>query len=143
MKPQFKLFRFPKQTHTEGHLFFRDKFLCDTLEDVVRDRNKDGDLLDQDEGKVYGETAIPYGINELKVTYSPRFKKDMTLVCNVKHFEGVRIHWLRTIRQSLGCIGVGEKLKPGELKNTGMTDRITLFVKELQERGERVYIEIV
>jgi hypothetical protein len=142
MKPQFKLIRRPQEDITIGDLFYRDRFLCDTIEDVVRDRNADGDLLDQDEGKVYGETAIPYGIYELVVTYSPTFKKNMTLVKNVKHFDGIRIHWGRTIENSLGCVLVGKR-NGKELENIGMTDKITTMVNELTDRGERVYLEII
>ena len=142
MKPQFKLIRRPQEDITIGDLFYRDRFLCDTIEDVVRDRNADGDLLDQDEGKVDGETAIPYDTYELVVTYSPTFKKNMTLVKNVKHFDGIRIHWGRTIENSLGCILVGKR-NGKELENIGMTDKITTMVNELTDRGERVYLEIV
>jgi len=66
----------------------------------------------------------------------------MTLICNVPHFEGVRIHWGRTIRQSEGCLLVGECDGVNTLKNIGMTDRITLMVRELQERNEKVFLEI-
>ncbi len=138
---QFQLLRMPEPELTPGVLFFRNKHLCDTLEDVVRDRNADGDLNDEDEGKIYGETAIPYDTYELKATYSPKFDKIMTLICNVNHFEGIRIHWLKTVKHSLGCLGVGE-LDGDELIDTGMTDKITLMVQELQARGEKVYLEI-
>lgn len=142
MKPQFRLIRTPSHELTKGVLFFHDKHLCDTLEDITRDRNADGDLNDQDEGKVSGETSIPYGTYELDATWSPGFKKVMTLVCNVPHFEGIRIHWGATINQSDGCVLVGER-DGYRLKNTGMTDKITLMVKELQDRGEKVFLEIV
>lgn len=85
-----------KDGYTEGVLFDEDDIeLCDTLEDCVRDRNADGDLDDHDEGKAYGQTAIPYGAYELTVTHSPRFKRLMTLINNVRHFKGIRIHWGR------------------------------------------------
>ena len=141
-KAQFKLLRIPEHNLTTGLLFFHDRHLCDTLEDVVRDRNADGDLDDDDEGKVYGETAIPYNTYELKVTWSPKFKKNMTLICNVPSFEGIRIHWGATIKQSSGCLLVGQQ-NGDRLDNIGMTDKITTMVKELEERGERVYLEIL
>lgn len=131
----------PELELTPGVLFFHDKHLCDTLEDIVRDRNADGDLNDEDEGKVYGETAIPYGTYELKATWSPRFKKNMVLICDVPHFEGIRIHWGATIKQSEGCLLVGQA-DEDRLINIGMTDKITTMVKELEERGEKVYLEI-
>ena len=141
MKAQFKLLRMPEPELTPGVLFFHNKHICDTLEDIVRDRNADGDLNDKDEGKVYGETAIPYGTYRLKATWSPKFKKEMVLICDVPHFEGIRIHWGATIKQSEGCLLVGEA-DGDRLINIGMTDKITLIVKELQARGEEVYLEI-
>lgn len=140
-KAQFKLLRMPEKALTPGLLFFHERHLCDTLEDIVRDRNADGDLDDEDEGKIYGETAIPYGIYELKATWSPKFKKIVTLICDVPHFTGIRIHWGRTIKQSEGCLLVGE-MCGDELNNTGMTNKVMLMVNEIQLRGEKVYLEI-
>ncbi len=132
-----------KQGYTEGVLYTENGYLCDTLEDTVRDFNADGDLLDDGEEKVWGRTAIPYGIYPLIVTYSPTFEKYMTLVDDVKHFEGVRLHWGRTQRNTRGCPLVGEKKKDGVLKNTGMTDKITKMVKKLTDKGHRVFLDVV
>ena len=143
MNPKhFKLLRFPEKNLTKGILFFEDEIICDTLEDVVRDRNADGDLEDQDEGKVYGETAIPYGTYELVITYSPKFKRKMTLVKDVPNFSGIRMHWGRSIKQSLGCILVG-KANGDFLNNTYMTDKITNIVLAYQNKGIKVYLEII
>jgi len=132
-----------KPTYTEGVLFYRDEELCDSLEDTVRDINADGDLSDEGEGKVYGETAIPYGVYELSATYSPHFKKIMTLIKDVPEFTGVRIHWGATAKNSEGCVLAGKKTSDGRLKNIGMTDKITTFVKTHEDRGDKVYLEIV
>ena len=52
------------------------RWVADTLEDVVRDINKDGDLNDVGEGKIYGKTAIPYGRYEITMkVQSPKFSK--------------------------------------------------------------------
>jgi hypothetical protein len=48
---------------TIGKLYINDVYECMVLEDVVRD------------SKIPGETAIPYGEYEVKITYSPRFKR--------------------------------------------------------------------
>lgn len=133
---------FKEKGYTEGVLFDKtsNKFLCHSLEDTVRDINGDGDLNDEGEGKVYGKTAIPYGTYDIEVTYSPKFNKDMILVKDVKHFEGIRIHWGRTADNLEGCIGVGAKERGGVLANTGMTDKL---VKMLLDNGNRGIIEII
>jgi len=45
------------------------------------------------------------------------------------------------VKQTEGCLLVGEK-DGNRLKNIGMTDKITLMVRELQERNEEVFLEI-
>ena len=56
-----------KPTYTIGKLYIDGEYFCDTLEDTVRDLNKNG-KFDNGEKKVYGETAIPYRKYEIKWT---------------------------------------------------------------------------
>jgi hypothetical protein len=93
---------------TIGELFYKGKFFCYTLEDVVRPKGI----------KIYGETAIPEGDYKVTISYSNRFKKMMPLLYNnplnnsvedgkgVK-FEGIRIHAGNTDKDSHGCPLVG------------------------------------
>jgi hypothetical protein len=50
------------------------------------------------------EFIIPEGKYELKMTYSPRFKKMMPLVDGVKGRSGIRIHTGTIPEHSKGCI---------------------------------------
>ena len=109
-----------RDTYTIGKLYIDDKYICDTVEDKVRDINKNG-IFDNDEKKVYGETAIPYGTYEVKWTYSPRFKKYMPELLNVPNFSGIRIHSGNTAADSLGCIIVGENKVVGKVINSRAT----------------------
>lgn len=131
-----------KEDYTEGDLINENTGykIFDILEDRVRDINADGDLDDEGEDKVYGQTAIPYGTYELEVTYSPKFKMDMVLVKNVPSFTGIRMHWGRTAEQSSGCILGGKKTKDGELKNTGYTK---YMVDLLNQYGGKATLEII
>lgn len=92
---------------TIGKLYINDVFFCETLEDVIRDTNKDGDLDDIGESKVYGKTAIPSGNYKMIINLSNRFKIEMPLLLNVKGFEGIRIHSGNTEEHTHGCILVG------------------------------------
>lgn len=94
---------------TIGKLYVNDLFICDTLEDVCRDINKDGDLDDAGETKVYGETAIPSGIYKITLAQSPRFKKLLPLLHNVKNYSGVLIHHGNWAKDTHGCILVGTR----------------------------------
>ena len=109
-----------RDTYTIGKLYIDDKYICDTVEDKVRDINKNG-VFDNGEKKVYGETAIPYGTYEVKWTYSPRFKKYMPELLNVPNFSGIRIHSGNTAADSLGCIIVGENKVVGKVINSRAT----------------------
>ena len=109
-----------RDTYTIGKLYIDDKYICDTVEDKVRDINKNG-VFDNGEKKVYGETAIPYGTYEVKWTYSNRFKKYMPELLNVSNFSGIRIHSGNTAADSLGCIIVGENKVVGKVLNSRAT----------------------
>lgn len=82
---------------TIGELWVNDSHLCDTLEDRVRPEGE----------KVYGKTAIPEGTYEVKLTYSPRFKKILPEILNVPNFSGIRIHTGNSSKDTEGCILVG------------------------------------
>ena len=94
--------RYLGEKYTIGPLFINGKYLCDTIEDKVRDFNKDGDLLDGGEKKVYAETAIPYGTYNVELSMSPKFKRLLPLILDVRHFTGIRIHRGNTAKDSVG-----------------------------------------
>lgn len=90
---------------TIGKLYLNNQYLCDTLEDKVRDLRK--------EKKIYGETAIPYGTYQLTVGPTGLSKKTaptgrLPLVNNVQYFEGIRIHKWGKPKDTMGCLLVGD-----------------------------------
>ena len=126
-----------------GDLFVNGKLFCNTLEDTVRDLNKDGDLNDAGEGKVYGQTAIPYGTYEVVITYSNRFKKQLPLLENVKGFEGIRIHPGNTKEDTHGCILVGVNSKKGMVTESKKTfDKLFALLRDAVEMKETIFITI-
>lgn len=135
--------RFLGESYTIGSLSIDGKKFCDTLEDKVRDLNKNG-VFDGDEKKVYGETAIPYGTYDVVVDYSPRFKRELPRLQNVKHFEGILIHRGNTAEDSAGCILVGEnKVKGKVINSTPYEKELARILKEAQGRKEPITIKIV
>lgn len=130
-------------TYTIGKMYIDGKYFCDTLEDKVRDLNKNG-KFDNGETKVYGETAIPYGTYKIQVSMSPKFKRELPLLLNVPHFEGIRIHRGNTAADSAGCILVGEnKVKGKVINSTPYEQKLTQMMKEAQNKKEPITIEIV
>jgi len=135
--------RFKGEDYTIGSLFINGEYLCDTLEDKVRDYNKDGDLLDAGETKVFGETAIPYGQYKVRLTMSPKFKRLLPIVLNVKHFTGIRIHRGNKAKDTHGCILPGENKEKGKVLDS--TKYEMLLVEQIfkaQVNGENIVLTI-
>ena len=97
-----------KETYTIGKLeVWKNNqwaYLCDTVEDKVRDLNKNG-VFDNGETKVYAQTAIPYGTykitmnvqspkmsNFVKYPWAKKYKAFIPRLLNVNHFDGILIH---------------------------------------------------
>lgn len=118
---------------TVGELFIDDKFECYTLEDVVR----------PDGAKVYGETAIPPGRYDVRLTMSPRFKRVLPLLINVSNFVGVRIHPGNSASDTEGCILVGQS-KDENWVGASKAAFDVLFPKlqAAAERGESISLDI-
>lgn len=110
-----------RDTYTIGKLYIDGVYVCDTVED--KDRGLDDSMPEEEikKKKVYGETAIPYGLYKVVITYSPKFKKMMPLVEGVKGFSGIRIHQGNTAKDSLGCIIVGKNKKVGMVLDSRVT----------------------
>lgn len=128
---------------TIGQITYGDKKTLWTLEDRVRDKNRDGDLDDAGEAKIKHETAIPAGRYKVVITYSNRFKKPLPLLLNVKGFEGIRIHAGNTKANTSGCILVG--MTKGDNIIYSSRDAFKLLFTYLQTviAKEDVYIKIV
>lgn len=131
-------------TYTIGKLFIDGKYFSDTIEDVNRDLNKDGDLLDNGESKVYAQTCIPFGTYDVIVNRSPKMKRDLPRLLNVPHFEGILIHRGSSEKSSAGCIIIGENKVVGKVINSvKYEDALVAVLKHAQNSGEKITIEII
>ena len=134
---------YQKDDYTIGPLYINGQYFCDILEDSVRDLNKDGDLLDEGEGKIPSKTAIPYGSYDIILSMSPKFGRVLPLLLNVKHFEGVRIHRGRTAANSAGCLIPGENKKPGEVINSAKYEQeLIALILDAVYHNESIWIVI-
>lgn len=127
--------------YTIGRLCINGDYFCDTLEDQVRDQNKDGDLDEPDEDKIYGATAIPYGRYEVVLSYSPKFKRILPELLNVNDFTAIRIHAGNSANDTQGCILVGKNRIKGYLTNSRITENA--LVARLHAAEGNIYINIV
>lgn len=129
-------------TYTMGKLLVNGVAVCDTLEDPVRDLNKNG-IFDNGEKKEYGNTSIPYGTYEIKLVNSPKYGTIMPRLMNVNSFEGILIHPGNTVKDTLGCILLGKAASKGTLINSRKTfDEVFLILKKAVKNGESIHITI-
>ncbi|MBO4307238.1 MAG: hypothetical protein J5848_02865 [Bacteroidales bacterium] len=129
-----------KQGYTIGYWIVDGKLMCNTLEDEVRDLNKNG-KFDNGEKKIYGESAIPYGKYKIKMTYSPKYKRMMPQVMDVPHFTGIRIHAANKPTELEGCIALGENKVKGGIINSRL--HVNVFIDMLVKAGGEADFEII
>jgi len=132
--------------YTIGRLLIDFSFFCNTLEDPVRelkDLNNDGDFNDPEEGKIYGDTAIPEGNYRITLEYSPTFKRVLPYLHDVPGFSGVMIHSGNSQADTKGCILVGEnKLKGRVINSRAWELALTEKIREAINKEEEVTISI-
>lgn len=129
--------RFAKaHTYTIGRLFIpgivNDMF-CNTLEDKVREEGV----------KIPGETAIPAGKYEVRLTESARFKKVLPEILNVPGFTGIRIHGGNSDKDTEGCILVGRNTEKGKLSQSQDTlVKLMTILQGAADKKEPIWITI-
>ena len=138
-----------KKDYTIGKLYIDDVYFCDTLEDAVRDLNKNG-KFDNGEKKIYGQTAIPYGTYEVATNVvSSRFKNriwakpyngKIPRLLNVQSFDGVLLHPGSSQLDTSGCILVGKNTIVGKLTDSQKT--FHLLMQKIKNQ-KNITIEII
>lgn len=128
---------------TIGELHLDGKFFCYTLEDHCRDKNRDGDLLDEGETKVFGKTAIPAGTYPVILSFSNRFKKLMPEVLNVPGYAGIRIHNGNTPEHTEGCLLVGSSIDTDFVGNSKITFAHLMAKLQVAAKNEKMVIEYI
>lgn len=119
--------------YTVGRLYADGCYVCDTLENCLRDFGV----------KVPGKTAVPAGIYKVVLNWSPRFKRVLPLLVDVPNFEGVRIHTGNTVRDTSGCLLVGYNRAKGKLLDSRAAfKRLYGLLQAAEERGEEMTAEI-
>lgn len=131
-------------SYTVGKLSVLGVYLCDTLEDRVRDYNRDGDLDDVGETKIYGQTAIPFGRYKITMIDSPKFGRRVPLLHGVKHFDAIEIHAGNTPEDTHGCILPGENKERGKVLFSRYWENvISTKIDKFINDGHDVFIKII
>lgn len=133
-----------KADYTISRFFVNDERWCECLEDTDRGLTSSMSISEVKAKKVYGRTAIPSGKYQVTLTYSPKFRKYLPLVNDVKCFSGIRFHAGNTNRDTEGCILLGKNTKVGMVTNSAYwTDRLIGAVRNAIDHGEIVTLEII
>jgi hypothetical protein len=98
---------------------------CYTLEDEIRSEFV----------KIFGATCIEAGLYQMRVTYSPKFKRETVEITPLfktsTKFTGLRVHGGNTEADSHGCILVAFNINPQKTRIFDSAERaFTQFVKE-------------
>lgn len=132
-----------KDGYTIGRLFINNEYFCDTLEDTdrgLKDTMQVNEILAK---KVKAQTAIPTGKYDVILTFSPRFKRVLPLLLNVKGYEGVRVHAGNTNKDTEGCLLIGENKAKGQVINSRATlEKLMSILLECEKRKEKITILI-
>lgn len=138
---KLRIKRIAKQpNYTIGKLYIDDKYYCDTLEDTDRGLKQTDSLEQIKAKKVYGKTAIPTGEYYVNLTYSPKFKRILPVIYDVKGYEGIRIHSGNTADDTEGCILVGYNTVKGMVVKSKAT--LENILKILLQGDDKIIITI-
>lgn len=132
--------RWNKENYCIGDLYIDGIWFANVLEDT--DRGLDDDMEESEilKKKVKGQTAIPTGTYPVKITYSPKYKKNMPLIENVKGYSGIRIHSGNTHKDTEGCLLTGKNKEVGKVLESRKT--YNALFKILSETKEHIIIDI-
>ena len=124
-------------------LYINGKYFSDALEDPDRGLTDNMSLEEIKKIKIKDNTCIPYGTYNVTITYSPRFKRNLPLINNVKGFEGIRVHNGNTPQDSSGCVLLGFNKIKGQVIDSKVTvNKFIDIVQEALNKGEKVTITI-
>ncbi len=129
-----------RPTYCIGKLYVDGVLFSDVIEDT--DRGLDDAMTEEEimKKKVKGDTAIPTGIYQITLTYSPKYKRIMPLINNVKGFSGIRIHSGNTSKDTEGCLIVGKNTKVGMVTESRKT--YNALFKRFMQGSSKIVIDI-
>ena len=136
--------KWKKEKYTIGNLYVNGVFFSNVLEDTVRGLRQDMTPEEIQKIKIHGQTAIPSGRYEIRVTLSARFRRQLPILLNVPGYAGVRIHPGNNDANTEGCLLPGKNDRVGQVSNSRAT--MAALQKQIEEaiyQNSKVYIEIV
>jgi hypothetical protein len=145
--------KYPKPKYTIGKLYINGEYFCDTIEDTDRGLTQTMPKEEILAKKIKTQTAIPRGTYQVYMKMqSPKFattpayafcKGYLPRLLKVPGYEGILIHIGNKATQTAGCILVGKNKAVGKVLESTETFRsLYSILKEADQKGEKIYIEI-
>ena len=140
-----------KEEPEEYRTYTVEERLCDTLEPPVLEMkttvSQEAVLRSPEKAQSLKPFAIPEGRYAVVITYSPKFGEWLPLLLGGpdfnRLFQGIRIHAGNTVKDTQGCILVGQNLKPGHVFNSRTwLHRLKQKIVEAKDRGEPVWLTV-
>lgn len=115
---------------------------CYILEDVDRGLSDAMTPLEIKTRKVFGKTAIPTGRYRVVISFSPRFKKYLPEILNVKGYAGIRQHPGNIAQDTEGCQLPGISYTTDKVLQSRLA--FAQYFSKLQavEKSEEIWITI-
>jgi hypothetical protein len=135
------MFREPSQGGaTLSKLFHGLEFVCDVLEDEVRELPG----VPVSGWKIHGVTAIPHGTYQITLEFSQRFGPDTITLLKVPGYQYIRGHAGNTSADTEGCLLFGTRNSACTVaRSRDALAYVKRMVQAALQRGERVDIEII
>ena len=139
------------EENEEYRTYTHEEYLCDTLEPPVLAQKtsvaQNAVLRSVEKARSLKPFAIPEGRYAVVITYSPKFQEWLPLLLGGpdfnRLFQGIRIHAGNTVKDTQGCILVGQNLKPGQVFNSRTwLKRLKDMIVEAKSRNEPVFVTI-
>ncbi len=151
---ELKIQRFAfREGYTIARFFIDGKRFCDVLEDKDRGLTSEMSLAEIQRRKLYGKTAIPTGVYEVTLSYSPKFANRkwavkyrgmLPLINGVEGFSRVFLHVGNTSDDTDGCPLLGQNTIVGKVTQSTVTFQTFMdkYVIPAFARKERVRITV-
>ena len=87
------------------------------------------------------QTLIPEGLYTLRLTYSPKFRRQLPILSNfqVKESRGIRIHAGNSVKDSSGCILIGNEADQVSMTigdSQRAVDQLVKAIRKWQKQGK-------
>jgi hypothetical protein len=142
---ELDLYRDPTVNETTfGDLYVNQSYECLTLEDAIREIIG----VPVEQWKVQNDTAIPSGTYLITIEDSKRFGPETITINNVPGFTSIRMHGGTDIKDTEGCIIVGDKQDWDKMTISGakfnhVLERLKGKIRFALNAGEQVVINVI